>query len=97
MKSPVLTKYSPYIAGAIIFALSCFIIFFKFNIIPKTLTFDEIEFAKKVVEAFEAAAKNGKVVAAVEGRMIEELHYRNSQKIIETMQHIEQQNAKRAA
>lgn len=46
MKSTALTKYSLFIAAAIILALSCFIIFFRFNSIPKTLTFDEIEFAK---------------------------------------------------
>ena len=40
------TKYSVLIGAVLIAFLSAFIIFFRFTSIPKTLTFDEIEFAK---------------------------------------------------
>ena len=46
MTSPTHTKYSILIAALILGLLSAFIIFYRFASIPKTLTFDEIEFAK---------------------------------------------------
>ena len=46
MTSPAHTKYSIIIAVLLLGFLSAFIIFYRFTSIPKTLTFDEIEFAK---------------------------------------------------
>jgi len=46
MTSPVLTKYNVLVAVVLLGLLSIFIIFYRFTSIPKTLTFDEIEFAK---------------------------------------------------
>lgn len=46
MKSTAHTRLSLWGSAFILFLLSCFIVFFRFNSIPATLTFDEIEFAK---------------------------------------------------
>lgn len=46
MKSTAHTRYSLWGSAIILFILSCFVVFFRFNSIPATLTFDEIEFAK---------------------------------------------------
>lgn len=46
MKSPINTKYSVVITALVLALLSAFVIFYRFTNIPKTLTFDEIEFAK---------------------------------------------------
>ena len=46
MTSPVPIKYNVLIAALLLGVLSTFIIFYRFTLIPKTLTFDEIEFAK---------------------------------------------------
>lgn len=40
------TKFNVLLSILILGLLSCFIIFYRFNSIPQTLTFDEIEFAK---------------------------------------------------
>lgn len=53
-------------------------------------TDEEVAWAKKVVAAFKATEAENKVVASVDGRMVEELHYNNAvtlldiQKVIET-------------
>ncbi len=46
MTSPGRTKYNIFPVVLLLGALGAFIIFFRFTLIPKTLTFDEIEFAK---------------------------------------------------
>lgn len=46
MKSPAHTRLSLWVSVLILFLLSCFVVFYRFNSIPATLTFDEIEFAK---------------------------------------------------
>ncbi len=46
MKSTVHTRLSLWGSVLILFFVSCFVVFYRFNSIPATLTFDEIEFAK---------------------------------------------------
>ena len=46
MTSPAHTKYNVFSVVVLLGLLSVFIIFYRFTLIPKTLTFDEIEFAK---------------------------------------------------
>lgn len=46
MTLPARTKYSILIVTLLLGVLSAFVIFYRFTSIPKTLTFDEIEFAK---------------------------------------------------
>jgi len=46
MTSPAHTKYNVIFAALMLGVLSTFIIFYRFTSVPKTLTFDEIEFAK---------------------------------------------------
>ena len=46
MKPLVNTKFNVLLSVIILGLLSVFIIFYRYNVIPKTLTFDEIEFAK---------------------------------------------------
>jgi citrate lyase subunit beta/citryl-CoA lyase len=43
---------------------------------------DEIEFSKRVIEAFEAAQAEGRGVVTVDGRMIEHLHVQNAERIL---------------
>jgi hypothetical protein len=46
MTLPARTKYSVLIITLLLGILSAFVIFYRFTAVPKTLTFDEIEFAK---------------------------------------------------
>lgn len=46
MKSTAHTRLSLWGSVLILFFVSCFVVFYRFNSIPATLTFDEIEFAK---------------------------------------------------
>ncbi len=45
---------------------------------------DEIEHARRVIEAFDAAQAEGKGVATVDGKMIENLHVANAQRALTT-------------
>ena len=43
---------------------------------------DEIEFSRRVIEAFEAAEAEGRGVITVDGRMIENLHVDNARRVL---------------
>lgn len=43
---------------------------------------DEIEFSRRVIEAFDAAKADGRGVVTVDGRMIEHLHVQNAERIL---------------
>jgi citrate lyase subunit beta / citryl-CoA lyase len=46
---------------------------------------EEIEWAEKVLAAFDRPENHGKAVIAVEGQMVERMHERMAQRIIETV------------
>jgi citrate lyase subunit beta/citryl-CoA lyase len=52
-------------------------------------TEDEISHAKKVVEAFEEASRDGRGVVTVDGRMVENLHRDIALRILETASQIQ--------
>jgi citrate lyase subunit beta / citryl-CoA lyase len=43
---------------------------------------DEIEFSRRVIDAFDAAKAEGRGVVTVDGRMIEHLHVQNAERIL---------------
>ena len=45
---------------------------------------DEIDFSRRVIEAFESAAAEGRGVVTVDGRMVENLHVDNAKRILAT-------------
>jgi len=45
-------------------------------------TADDVEFSRRVIDAFEAARAEGRGVVTVDGRMIEHLHVENAQRIL---------------
>jgi citrate lyase subunit beta/citryl-CoA lyase len=45
-------------------------------------TDDEVDFSRRVIEAFEAAAAEGRGVITVDGRMIENLHVDNARRVL---------------
>ncbi|MCY7364234.1 MAG: CoA ester lyase, partial [Frankiaceae bacterium] len=49
---------------------------------------DQIDHARRVIEAFEEAEREGKGVVAVDGRMIENLHVANAQRTLATAEAI---------
>ena len=48
---------------------------------------DEIEYPRRVIEAFEAGIAEGKGVVTVDGRMIENLHVDNARRAIAVRRH----------
>ena len=50
---------------------------------------DEVEYAGRVIEAFDAAVAEGKGVVTVDGRMIENLHVDNARRVLATAAAIE--------
>jgi len=52
MTLPDHTKFNKHIVLLILILLGCFVIFFRFNSVPSTTTFDEIEFAKLALSLF---------------------------------------------
>ncbi|HVM29009.1 MAG TPA: CoA ester lyase [Mycobacteriales bacterium] len=51
-------------------------------------TDDEVELARRVIEAFEQAEREGKGVVTVDGRMIENLHVENARRTLATAEAI---------
>ena len=45
---------------------------------------DDIEYAERVIAAFDAAVADGRGVATVDGRMIENLHVDNARRVLST-------------
>ena len=49
---------------------------------------DEIESARRIIEGFEAARREGRGVVVVDGRMIENLHVENARRVVATFEAI---------
>jgi citrate lyase subunit beta/citryl-CoA lyase len=45
---------------------------------------DEVDFSRRVIEAFETAEAEGQGVITVDGRMIENLHVDNARRVLAT-------------
>ncbi len=43
---------------------------------------DEVDYSRRVIEAFEAAEAEGRGVITVDGRMIENLHVDNARRVL---------------
>ncbi len=54
---------------------------------------DDLELARRYVEAFDEAIKNGKAVAVVDGRIVENLHVDNANRLLAMAEKIDHLNA----